>query len=167
MAISYKIYENDVYLKTVTELTATISDLKPNTAYKFHVTETDGEDESAKSNVVEFITGTIAVESITLNSVSKSIIKGTTFQLSATVSPANSTDKVITWTSSDNSVATVTTAGLITGLKTGTTTIKATTSNGKNATCAVTVTPIVKTPTNLVASNITATSVKLEWNKGV
>lgn len=167
MAISYKIYENNTYLKTVTELTATITDLKPNTKYTFHVTETDGEDESAKSNVVEFTTGAIPVESITLNSVSQSIAKGSTFQLTATVAPSNATDKTLTWTSSNPLVATVTSAGLITGLKTGTSDIKATSSNGKLATCSVTVTPIVKTPTNLVASNVTATSVKLEWKKGV
>lgn len=166
MAISYKIYQNNVFLKEVNELTATISDLQPNTKYTFHVTETDGGDESVKSNVVEFTTGTIAAESITLNSVSKSIAKGSTFQLSATVAPENATDKAITWTSSDGSIATVTTSGLITGLKSGTTTIKATTSNGKNATCTLTVMPVVKTPTNLVASNITATSVKLDWKKG-
>ena len=167
MAISYKIYENDVFKQTVTGLTATITDLKPNTKYTFHVTETDGDDESAKSNVVEFTTGTIPVETVTLNSATKSIAKGATFQLTATVKPDNATDKTLTWTSSNPLVATVTSTGLITGLKTGTSDIKATSSNGKIATCSVTVTPIVKTPTNLVASNVTATSVKLEWRKGV
>ncbi len=166
MAISYKIYQNDVFLKEVTGLTATITGLSPNTKYTFYVTETDGDDESAKSNVVEFTTGAIAVDSITLNAVSKSIAKGATFQLTATITPTDATDKTVTWTSSAPTIASVTTAGLITGLKSGTATITAKTSNGKSATCAVTVTPIVKTPTNLTASDVTATSVKLTWTKG-
>lgn len=167
MAISYKIYEDGVFKQTVTGLTATITDLKPNTKYTFHVTETDGDDESAKSNTVEFTTGEIPVETVTLNSATKSIAKGATFQLTATVKPDNATDKTVTWTTDNPTVATVSTAGLITGVKSGTAQIKATTGNGKFATCDVTVTPVVKAPINLVASNVTATSVKLEWNKGV
>ena len=167
MAISYKIYENNVFKETVTGLTATITDLKPNTKYTFHVTETDGDDESAKSNVVEFTTGEIPVETVTLNSATKSIAKGATFQLTATVAPSNATDKTVTWTTNNAEVATVSNTGLITGIKSGTAQIKAATSNGKFATCDVTVTAIVKAPIELVASNVTATSVKLEWKKGV
>lgn len=167
MVLSYKIYQNNVFLKEVTGLSATITGLQPNTKYSFYVTETDGEDESAKSNVVEFTTGAIAIESITLNATSKSIEKGATFQLIATITPSNATDKTITWTSSAPAVASVSSNGLITGLKAGTTTITAKTSNGKSATCLVTVTSGVKTPVNLVASDITATSVKLTWEQGV
>ncbi|MGX6962420.1 Ig-like domain-containing protein [Vagococcus xieshaowenii] len=167
MAISYKIYQDDVFLKEVTELTATITDLQPNTKYTFHVTEFDGVDESGKSNVVEFTTGTIAVESITLNATEQSIKKGETFQLTATITPEDATDKTITWTSSDEKVATVSNTGLITALLSGSATITASTSNGKTATCALTITPVIKVPTELTATNVTATSVTLGWKKGV
>lgn len=167
MAISYKIYRNGAFLKEVSELTATITGLTPNTKYTFQVSETDGEDESAKSNTVEFTTGSIAVSSITLNAATKSIAKGSTFQLTVTFDPTNATNKNITWSSNAATIASVSTAGLITGLKSGTATITATSNNGKTATCAVTVTPIVKTPTTLAASDVTATSVKLTWVKGV
>lgn len=167
MAISYKIYQNDVFLKEVSGLTATITNLEPNTKYTFAVTETDGLDESSKSNVVEFTTGSVAVESITLNAATKSIAKGATFQLTATIAPNNTTNKTVTWTSNKPEIASVSDTGLITGLKSGSATITAKTHNGKTATCALTVTPIVKTPTNLVASDVTATSVKLAWVKGV
>ncbi|MDT2415004.1 Ig-like domain-containing protein [Enterococcus avium] len=167
MAISYKIYRNGTFLKEVSELTATITGLTPNTTYTFQVSETDGEDESAKSTAVEFTTGSIAVNSITLNASTKSIAKGSTFQLSVTFDPTNATDKTITRTSSAPTIASVSTAGLITGLKSGTAKITATAHNGKVATCDVTVTPIVKTPTTLAASDVTATSVKLTWVKGV
>lgn len=167
MAISYKIYRNGTFLKEVSELTATITGLSPNTTYTFQVSETDGEDESTKSTAVEFTTGSIAVTSIALNASTKSIAKGSTFQLSVTFDPTNATDKTITWTSSADAIASVSTAGLITGLKSGSATITAKTSNGKTATCAVTVTPVVKVPTGLVASDVTTTSAKLTWVKGV
>lgn len=167
MAISYKIYRNNVLIDEVTGLTATVTGLTPNTKYSFHVTETDGDDESAKSNVVEFTTAAIPVDSITLNASTKSIAKGGTFQLTATITPSNATNKTITWTSSAPTIASVSSSGLITGLKSGTATITAKTNNNKTATCAVTVTAIVKTPTNLVASDVTATSAKLTWSKGV
>lgn len=167
MAITYKIYRNNVFLKEVSELTATITDLTPNTKYTFYVTETDGDDESAKSNVVEFTTAAIPVASITLNASTKSLAKGSTFQLTATVLPADATNKTVTWTSSDSTKVSVSSSGLITALKSGTATITAKTNNNKTATCAVTVTAIVKTPTNLVATDVTATSAKLTWVKGV
>lgn len=167
MAIKYNIYQNGTFLKEVEGLTATITNLSPNTKYTFAVSETDGDDESAKSNVVEFTTAAIPVASITLNSGTKSMPKGSTFQLTATVLPANATNKTVTWSSSAPTVVSVSTNGLITALKSGTATITAKTNNNKTATCAVTVTAIVKTPTNLVASDVTATSVKLTWAKGV
>lgn len=80
----------------------------------------------------------------------------------AAITPTDATDKTVTWTSSAPTIASVTTAGL----KSGTATITAKTSNGKSATCAVTVTPIVKTPTNLTASDVTdmgKRSVMLRW----
>ena len=62
-----------------------------------------------------------------------------TADLSATVSPNNATDKTVTWTSSNKSVATVSNNGKIKALKAGTTTITAKTSNGKKAICKLTV----------------------------
>ena len=52
--------------------------------------------------------------------------------------PSNATNKTVTWTTSNASVATVS-GGKITAIKAGTATITAKTSNGKTATCKVTV----------------------------
>lgn len=66
---------------------------------------------------------------------------GATETLSATVAPETATDKSIQFTSSNETIATVTPVqGKITGVKAGTATITATTANGKTAVCEVTVT---------------------------
>ena len=81
---------------------------------------------------------TVAAESVTLDKSSLELVVDNTATLTATVAPNNATDKTVTWTSSDDTVATVEN-GVVTGVKAGTATITATTSNGKTATCTVTV----------------------------
>lgn len=81
---------------------------------------------------------TIEPTGITLNFTSASVRVGSTVALTATVSPSNATDKTVTWTSSDTSVATVS-GGTVTGVSPGTTTVTARTVNGKTAACMVTV----------------------------
>jgi uncharacterized protein YjdB len=80
------------------------------------------------------------VTGVTLNATSKSLTVGTAFTLTATLVPANATNKAVTWTSSNTAVATVDASGKVTAVKAGTATITVTTKDGaKKATCAVTV----------------------------
>ena len=65
--------------------------------------------------------------------------------ITATVEPSNASYKTVTWTSEDESVATVDDAGKVKGVGLGTTNIVATTKNGKTAKCKVTVS--VRMPT--------------------
>ena len=66
--------------------------------------------------------------------------KGETVQLIATVTPENTLDKKVIWSSSDSSVATVDANGLVTAVSNGTVIITATTEEGgKTATTKVTV----------------------------
>lgn len=64
-----------------------------------------------------------------------------TLQLSTTIEPSNTTDKKITWTSSDESIATVDNKGLVTGISNGEVTITATTKNGVKSSYVVIVSP--------------------------
>ena len=66
------------------------------------------------------------------------IIEGESAVLSASVSPEAASDRVVSWSSSDRSVATVDKAGTVHGLRPGTATVTAT-AEGKSGTCAVTV----------------------------
>ena len=81
-------------------------------------------------------------EAITLNQTSVEISQNDTITLNAIVSPTNATNKTITWTSSNESVATVA-GGVITGVSKGSANIIATVTgkDGKSitATCLVTV----------------------------
>ena len=82
----------------------------------------------------------VAVTSVSLNKSTTSITAGGTETLVATISPSNATNKNVTWSTSDNSVATVD-GGVVTAIATGTATITVKTVDGnKTASCTVTVT---------------------------
>lgn len=88
---------------------------------------------NANVQVVPVTGVSVAPASVTLNA-------GTTTQLTATVSPANATNKDVTWSSSNNAVATVNATGLVTAVAAGTATITVRTVDQlKTATTAVTV----------------------------
>ncbi|EHQ9056578.1 Ig-like domain-containing protein [Enterococcus hirae] len=78
---------------------------------------------------------------VTLSKTATTLVVGASETLSATVLPADATDKSVKYSSSNEIIATVTPVqGKITGIAAGTATITATTANGKTAVCEVTVT---------------------------
>jgi uncharacterized protein YjdB len=91
------------------------------------------------------VTVSVPLSSITISRSSLSLEKGQTAQLNASISPTDTTDsKAISWTSSDSKVASVSPDGTVTAVEGGKATITAASSNGKTASCAVTVSvPIV------------------------
>ena len=86
----------------------------------------------------------VEVTGVSLNKSTMSLAEGTTGRLTATVKPSDATNDSVTWSSSNTSVATVSSGGTVTAKREGTATITVTTYNGKTATCKVTVTPEIK-----------------------
>ncbi len=83
----------------------------------------------------------VKVTDVKLDKPAISKVEGSTEQLTATVLPANATNKNVTWSSSNTTIATVSNKGLVTAKKVGKATITVTTEDGnKTATCDVTVT---------------------------
>ena len=82
-------------------------------------------------------TDIVPVSSITLDKTSLTLEPGSSETLHATVLPENATEKAVSWTSSNTTVATVSN-GTVTAVAAGTTTITAV-AGGKVATCEVTV----------------------------
>ena len=83
----------------------------------------------------------LKVKSLKLNEKTLTLKKGKKATLKATASPANASNKGVTWKSSNKKVATVNSKGVVTAKKNGTATITATAKDGskKRATCKVTV----------------------------
>ncbi|HEY8400180.1 MAG TPA: CUB domain-containing protein, partial [Cytophagaceae bacterium] len=88
----------------------------------------------------------IAVTSVTVSPSTAIILINETTQLTATVSPSNAANTKVFWLSSDESIATVSSSGLVTGVGVGMATITATTEDGNyTSTATVTVNPIAVT----------------------
>ena len=114
--------------------------------------------EDAPENPFVAVTGVeISEESITLN-------EGNTANVVATVSPSNATNKNITWTSSDESIATIEN-GVITAVSEGTAVITVTTVDGsKTDSCTVTV---IKNETPEETVSVTGVKLSLQLADGV
>ena len=117
---------------------------------------------TATSNVANTISGTatinvvawyaINVASITITPETAAIVGGQKVALSSEILPANADDLTITWSSSDDGVATVDTNGLVTGVASGTAVITATTTDG-NKTDTATITVTESVPASLTFDN--------------
>ena len=85
-------------------------------------------------------TAVVPVESVSIDITGVVKDKGNVFTLTATVLPANATNKAVIWESSDQTVATVDGDGKVTCVDGGTATITVKTVDGnKTATCLLTV----------------------------
>ena len=107
----------------------------------------DGSGINAEKGVT-VIAATIKVTGITISpSGSVSITVGKTANLTATVTPSNATNKDITWSSLDPSVAVVASStGIVTGVKEGSASIRATAADGSGVIANKIVTVAAETP---------------------
>ena len=100
---------------------------------------------TSTADATKTATCTVSVKSVAVTGVTlegdKAIAIGETVKLTATIAPANATNKKITWNSSNPEIASVGTDGTIEGKAAGETTVTVTTEDGsKTATCKVEVT---------------------------
>ena len=93
----------------------------------------------------------VEVSGVTLSQPTLALETGKTGTLTATVQPSNATNKTVTWSSSNTSVATVSN-GTVTAVAEGTATITAT-AGSKSATCQVTVSKNVIPVTSILLNH--------------
>ena len=111
-----------------------------------------------KSGTATITVTNVPVASVTVNPATASIQTGSTQQLSAVTkdSAGNTlTGRVVTWSSSNSSVASVNSSGLVTGVTAGSATITAT-SEGKSGTATITVivVPVASVTVSPASANI-------------
>lgn len=137
--------------------TGAISAVQPGTA-TISVTTSNGLSASCEVNVIS------EISSVSLNKTAMVLESGTQQSLRATINPSNTTDsKVVTWKSSNNSVASVDQDGNVVAVDEGYATITATSVNGKKAECKITVVkPVEMIPIESVSLN--KESITLEAN---
>ena len=104
----------------------------------------------------------IGAESVSISKTSAKLTCGRTLQLTAEVAPAYADDRTVTWTSSDESIATVSKDGKVKALKAGNVTITAS-AGDKSASCSIRAVPA--SPAKFKARSSGTTSVKLTWGK--
>lgn len=124
----------------------TVSSPKLSGTYLFGLTMNDNKisytvkEKVATGDTLKTKTVTAATSTdIALSKTKASIKTGKTTTLKTTLTPDTSTD-YITWYSDDKAVATVTSAGKVTGVSAGSCTVYALTATGKRASCKITVT---------------------------
>jgi len=96
----------------------------------------------------------LPTEQIVLNKASAEVYEGTSYSLKASIKPSSSTKKLF-WESSDPTIATVSTSGKVTGVRSGTARIRVRDAAGVYAECTVTVKPasITLTKTSLTVKD--------------
>lgn len=96
----------------------------------------------------------VYAESIEMNLEDFEILIGESRNISATISPSNTTNQTITWTSSNDDICPIDSDGNIVAKSVGTVVITAQTSNSKTASINVTVKPIEVTEVKISSENI-------------
>jgi len=112
-------------------------------------------------NWIEFkqVANFVPISGLSLSPTSVSMQVGENTQLTANITPANTSNKSISWLSSDDNIAYVDKTGLIVGIAAGTATITATSGDGsKTATCTINITSPTNSIINLADGHCGSTS---------
>ncbi len=108
--------------------------------YYLHVLTVD-KTGKARETISDSITVSQLITGITVNPASITLDEGETQQLTVNITPSDSTNKTVTWSSSNSNIASVNSTGLVTAKTEGIATITAKTTDGSNktASCSITV----------------------------
>ena len=115
---------------------------------------------------------TVLVTSLKLPKSRFEVEQGQDYQLTTTMLPANATNKVLTWTSANTSVATVDANGLVTAISQGNSVVRAKTTDGSglSASCLIIVTAGAPTADALVVNEVMPANIDQfmdpSWNYG-
>lgn len=101
-----------------------------------------------------------SVEGLRITTDSDTVALGKTLQLNAVITPENAANKTLTWTSSDSSIASVSSAGKVTGIKDGKVTITAAATDGSGISATIKLT--IGNPPPIPVSSITLDCTKIE-----
>ena len=142
---------NNTGIATVDTQSGVVTGVSTGTA-TISATATDGSGVTANKSVTVIQTE-VKVTGITINPSSDvSVVVGQTTTLTVTVTPTNASNKNVTWSSLNTTIATVDANGMITGVSAGTATIRATAADGSGVTVNKSVT--VTSP-NIKVTSIT------------
>jgi uncharacterized protein YjdB len=111
--------------------------------------------QSGDMKAVCTVTVDALVESVTVSPSSATVTVGKTVALKASVSPSYASVKDVSWTTSDDSIATVDENGVVKGIKAGTVTITATSKDGAKKSASATI-KVVKPVVKVTKVSITA-----------
>jgi len=112
---------------------------------------------TCKITVVQYATG------LTLTGPGKTLDVGNAMQLKASVAPTTTSNKSLTYSSSDSNIAKVSASGVVTALKPGTVTITATTKDGSNKKATYTITVYYKYAETTVETMETSVDQGTTW----
>ncbi|MFK7812560.1 MAG: Ig-like domain-containing protein [Maribacter sp.] len=123
---------------TTVDTNGNVTAVSPGTA-SITVTTIDGD--FTATSLITVTTAPIRVTGVVLNPNSISLEAGSTSELTATVSPSNADNLLVSWSSDNVSITTVDTNGIVTAISHGTANITVTTEDGNyTATAAISVT---------------------------
>lgn len=114
----------------------------------------------------------VLVEKITLGKTSLELVVGEQYKLNATITPDNATNKTLNWQVGDETILSIDDDGVVTALKTGSTSIRATAVDGSGcyAMCSIKVSVNTATSDNIIINEIQSSNVDMfldpSWNYG-
>ena len=147
LSVSYSPSETNVKNVTFTSSNSSVASVSNTglvtgvSAGSARITATAEAESGTVSDYIDITITPIAVSGVMLSDSTATVKVSKTVTLVASISPANATNKNVTWSSSNASIASVSNQGVVTGVSAGTATITVTTVDGnKTASCVVTVT---------------------------